>query len=139
MGITIRSKRYNADMGYAGFKRFRDMVASFVGEKFHTHYTAMDTPEVSMLCGQERKWYFEEYNKTVYALIEQKEVSLEVASFLYECDCEGHIDRKQAKQIYELIKDANDDIVFGYSGRGDCAKMTDMKNIFNDKTKVEWR
>ena len=125
-------------MGYGGFKRFRDIVSFNVGEDFHNHYISMDTPEVSMLSEEKSKEYFKVYNNKIQELIDKKKVTNEVAHFLYESDCEGKIDRKQAKQIYELIKDEDDNISLGYCGRFDCAKMSDMKNIFSDKTKVEW-
>ena len=138
MGITISSKRYRLDMGYGGFKRFRTIVSALVGEKFYTHYVSMDTPEISFLSGEKREEYFNNYNIKIQELIEKKEVTHEVAHFLYESDCEGKINRQQSKQIYELIKNEDDNICFGYIGRKDCAKMADMKNIFNDNTKIEW-
>ena len=63
---------------------------------------------------------------------------MEVANFLYQSDCGGKVDRKQAKQICGLIKECDDNIVFGYIGRSDCAKMSDLKKIFSDGTKVKW-
>lgn len=91
-----------------------------------------------VLFGKERDYYFKEYDATTNEYIRQGEVTVEVANFLYQSDCEGKVDRKQAKQIYELIKECNDNISFGYSGRADCATMADLKNIFSDGTKVEW-
>lgn len=139
MGITISSKRHSCDMGYFGFNRFRNAVAEKVSKKFSEHYTSMDKPEVMFLSGSSREEFFKKYNATTDELVEQKEVTEEVANFLYQTDCSGKIDRKQAKEIYSLIKECDDDISFGYSGRKDCAKMSDLKNIFSDGTKVEWR
>lgn len=138
MGITISSKRYSCDMGYGGFGRFRNKVSEKVSVKFHEHYTSMDTPEVMFLTGDKRAEFFKKYDATTKELIEQGEISIEVANFLYQPDCDGSIDRKQAKQIYALIKECDDNILFGYVGRNDCAKMSDLKRIFSDGTKVEW-
>lgn len=124
MGITISSKRYGCDMGYGGFSRFRDLVSEKVSEKFNTHYMKLNSLDAMFLIGDARKEYFREYDA--------------ITNFLYQSDCEGSIDRNQAKQIYELIKDCDDEIIFGYIGRKDCAKMRDMKSIFSDKTKVSW-
>lgn len=138
MGITISSKRHSCDMGYAGFGRLRNTVAEKVSTEFHKHYLSLSDPGVMVLFGKERDYYFKEYDAITNEYIRQDEVTVEVANFLYQSDCEGKVDRKQAKQIYELIKECNDNISFGYSGRADCATMADLKNIFSDGTKVEW-
>lgn len=136
MGITIRSKRHSCDMGYIGFNRFRETVAKQLNNEFSAHYVKLS--DVIMLCGKERKEYFEKYDAKTNELVNSNIVTDEVANFLYQCDCEGKIDRKQAKQVYQLIKDCDDNIILGYIGRKDCAKMSDMKKIFADGTKVEW-
>lgn len=138
MGVTIGSKRYSCDMGYGGFCRFRNAVAEKTNNEFYKHYLELSSPEAMCSFGSERKKYFEKYDIKTKEYVEQKLVTEEVSNFLYQSDCEGKIDRKQAKQIYELIKECDDNTSFGYSGRKDCANMADMKNIFSDKTKVEW-
>lgn len=138
MGVTIESKRYSCDMGYGGFGRFRDLIAKKVSDKFYNHYSKLSEPKVMFSTGNERKTFFEKYDAITYKLIEAKEVTEGVANFLYQSDCRGEIDRKQAKEIYKLIKDYDDNVIFGYIGRSDCAKMEDMKKIFSDKTKVNW-
>jgi hypothetical protein len=134
MGITIGSKKHSCDMGYGGFLRFRKLVASKVGDKFSEHYTKLDNAPVF---GNRNK-YFEEYDAETNRLVEQGDITIEVANILYQSDCGGEIDCVQATQIYELIKDCDDNIAFGYIGREDCAKMVDMKKIFGNKTKVKW-
>jgi DNA-binding MurR/RpiR family transcriptional regulator len=138
MGVTISSKRHSCDMGYHGFDRFRNAVAEKVNDKFYKHYLKLSDSETMFLMGKARKDFFEEYDTTTKEYIKQNVVTIEIANFLYQSDCNGKIDRKQAKQIYELIKECDDSISFGYSGRSDCAKMSDLKKIFSDRTKVEW-
>lgn len=138
MGITISSKRHSCDMGCGGFGRFRNTVAEKVSAEFHKHYLLLSDSTVMFLFGEERKEYFEKYDAITKEYIKQNAVTVEVANFLYQSDCDGKIDRKQAKQIYELIKECDDNISFGYSGRADCADMSDLKKIFSDGTKVEW-
>lgn len=138
MGITIRSKRHSCDMGYGGFGRFRATVAEKVNTAFHTHYLSLTDQAVSFLHGNERDAYFKKYDATTNDYIEQGVVTIEVANFLYQGDCDGKIDRQQAKQLYALIKECDDNIGFGYIGRADCATMADLKKIFSDGTKVEW-
>ncbi|KJS84971.1 MAG: hypothetical protein JM58_09380 [Peptococcaceae bacterium BICA1-8] len=138
MGVTISSKRYSCDVGYGGFNRFRNAVAEKTSDKFYKHYLRLSNSDVVFLSGEERKVFFKKYDDDTIKFVERNEVTEEVANFLFQSDCGGKIDRKQARQIYELIKECDDNIVFGYIGRKDCAKMADMKNIFSDKTKVEW-
>ncbi len=138
MGITIRSKRYSCDMGYNGFGRFRNIVAEKVGGDFCKHYLKLSSPEIMFLMGDSREDYFEKHNAITIEYVEKNAVSGEIANFLYQSDCGGKIDRRQSKQVFELIKDCDDNISFGYVGRSDCAKMSDMKKIFSDGTMVEW-
>lgn len=139
MGITISSKRHSCDMGYGGFGRFRNTVAEKVSAEFHKHYLLLSDSKVMFLFEEERKEYFEKYDAITKEFIEHNVITVEVANFLYQRDTDGKIDRKQAKQIYKLIKECDDSIIFGYSGRADCAKMSDLKMIFSDGTKVKWR
>ena len=138
MGVTISSKRYSCDMGYGGFDRARNAIAEKVSGEFYKHYLKLSDAEVMFLMGKARKDFFEKYDATTKEYINQNTVTVEVANFLYQSDCSGKIDRKQAKEIYTLIKECDDNISFGYSGRSDCAKMSDLKKIFSDGTKVEW-
>ncbi len=125
-------------MGYGGFGRFRNEVAKKVNDKFYEHYLLLSDSKVMFLSGERREEYYKLYDTTTNEYIEQGLVTVEVANFLYQSDCNGKVDRKQAKQIYELIKECDDNLSFGYSGRVDCAKMSDLKKIFSDGTKVEW-
>ena len=134
MGITISSKRCSQDLGGFGFNRFRVKVAEMAGEEIFVHYKKLN--DAPFYLGREE--FFKEYDKKTKQLVEDKKVSLEVANFLYQSDIQGKINRKQAKMIYELIKDCDDNFSYGYSGLKDCTTMKDMKALFNDKTKVEW-
>jgi hypothetical protein len=125
-------------MGYGGFGRFRNAVAEKTGDKFYEHYLLLSSADAMFFMGNERIKYFEKYDAVTRELVEQKEVTGEVANFLYQSDCGGKIDRKQAKQIYNLIKECDDNIMFGYVGRSYCAKMSDLKSIFSDGTGVKW-
>lgn len=138
MGITLRSKRQSCEMGYGGFGRFRNAVAKKLNDEFCQHYLLLSDSKIMFLSGKEREDYFKHYNSTTDQYIEQGTVTVEVANFLYQSDCDGKIDRKQARQIYELIKDCDDNLSFGYSGRENCTKMADLKKIFSDGTQVEW-
>lgn len=130
MGVTIESKNISADMGYGGFNRFRTKVAELSDIKFGRHYSELEN--TTFLFGVKREEYFKKYDAKTKDLIKDNIVTVEIANFCYQSDCEGEINQEQAKQIYEKIKDYDDNICYGYAGRPDCAMFSDLKNIFKD-------
>lgn len=139
MGITIRSKHNSADMSYFGFGRFRLKVAEMYNKEFYNHLKKLyEAPYFR----KERNEFFKWFDKERQRMIDEKIVEIEIDDFIYQTDCEGSINKKQAKMIYNLIKDCDDSLVYGYSGRTDCATMADMKRIFKDCThyckKISW-
>ena len=141
MGVTIESKNFSADMGYGGFNRFRSKVAALSHVEFGKHYE--ESNNGTLLRGIERESFYKEYNAKTKELIQANIITVEIANFCYQADCEGSIHQEQAKQIYEKIKDYDDTIRYGYAGRSDCAMFSDLKNIFKDCADngdtVEWR
>jgi len=130
MGITIESKNFSADLGYGGFNNFRKKVAILSDYEFGIHYLKLDNS--IMLWGNERDSFFKKYDAETNELVEKGIISDEIANFCYQADCDGSIEQEQAKQIYEKIKDYDNDTCYGYSGRSDCAMFSDLKNIFKD-------
>ncbi len=130
MGVTIESKNFSADMGYGGFNLFRNKVATLSSLEFGKHYSESDN--TMLLIGSERESFFKKYDAKTVELVKEEVITVEIANFCYQPDCEGSIDQEQAKQIYEKIKDYDDDICYGYAGRSDCAMFSDLKNIFKD-------
>lgn len=138
MGITIKSKRYECYVGAFGFDRFRMKVASEVSEEIYTHFNKANDPAVMLMNLEEQDKFCEEFDIKTEELIDSGRLSLEVADFLLQVDTKGSISSKQANIIYKLIKGCDDDIIYGIAGRDNCAKMSDFKKIFSDKTKVSW-
>lgn len=140
MGVTIESTNFSADMGYGGFSRFREKVATLSNLEFGKHYEELD--KAMFLQGPAKKAFFKKYDAKTKELVKNNVITEEVANFCYQSDCEGFIDQDQAKQIYENIKDYQDDNCYGYAGREDCAMFSDLKNIFKDCAEngdtVEW-
>jgi len=130
MGITIYSKNFNADIGYNGFNKFRKKVAELSNPCFGKHYEELYNP--MLIFDSQKDKYFKEYDEKTDKLIKNNIVTIEIADFCYQSDIEGKINRKQAKQIYEKIKDYDDDICYGYFGREDCTMFSDLKRIFKD-------
>ena len=140
MGVTIESKNFSADMGYGGFNNIRKKIANLSNLEFGKHYAELD--KGMFLFGNNRDIFFKEYDAETRELVNSDIISEGIANFCYQSDCEGSIDQDQAKQIYEKIKDYNDNICYGYLGRSDCAMFSDLKNIFKDCAEngdnVEW-
>lgn len=136
MGITISNKNHICDLGYDGFRKFRIVVAKNVSEKIGNHYKDLEKA-LFMLDQKSRDIFFKNYDNKTNELIKDEELTDEIANFLYKSDCEGNINKEEAKQVFELIKNEDDNTKFGYVGRPDCAKMADLKKIFSDG-EVEW-
>ena len=137
MGVSISSKDFSCDLGYGGFKVFRDKVSSMVNKEVEEHYTT-EFNKGMILYGEARTNFFKEYDKKTEELIKEKKLDLDVAIFLYKSDCDGKLTKKQSKKVYDLIKDCDDNLSYGYSGRPDCATMKDFKQIFGNGSTVKW-
>ena len=140
MGVTIESKNYSIDMGCGGFNRLRVKVAGLTGKEIGEHYEELD--KGMFLYGTQREDFFEKYNKKISELEEKFKIPHGILDFLYASDCEGKATPKKCKQIYEVIKDYDDDILYGYCGKSDCAKFKDFKEIVKDcidnKCSMKW-
>lgn len=133
MGITISCKKTgrSIDLGYGGLLRIRNRVATLVGEPFSSHYLELSGPAVPWI-GDARKAYFEKYDKITERMVQEKKVSVKVADFLYQSDCEGNIHYGACKELLKIIGDYDDNILYGYCGRPDCARFVDFKAILQD-------
>lgn len=134
MGVTIRSKNYSCDMSYGGFSRFRSIIAEDFGETLLNHYKKL------LIIGASEKdeEYLKNYDKETEKIMRENNIPIEVVDFLYQADCDGKIDEKQASIIYKIIERLDDQLAFGYIGRRDCARMKDLKLIMKDESEVKW-
>ena len=137
MGVSISSKDFSCDLGYGGFKVFRDKVSSMVSKEIEEHYTT-EFDKGMFLYGEAREKFFKEYDKKTDKLIKDNKLDLDIAIFLYKSDCDGKLTKKQSKKVYDLIKDCDDNLSYGYSDRPDCATMKDFKQIFGNGSTVKW-
>lgn len=134
MGVTMECKKTgrSIDLGYGGFNNLRNRVAKLVGEPFSSHYLRLSDSGVMFLIGEHRKKYFEEYDLKTEQMVINGSVPVKVANFLYQSDCEGKIRYGACKELLKIIGDYDDDILYGYCGRKDCAKFSDFKSILLD-------
>ena len=141
MGVTLESKNFSIDMGYIGFNRLRTKVAHLVEKELGEHYEALDR-DVPFMKEEERKQFFVGYNKKIAEIQEKFKIPDAVLEFLYAPDSDGKITYGRCKKIYEVIKDYDDNIAYGYCGRSDCAMFKDFKNIVKDcienKCSMKW-
>lgn len=132
MGVTIESKNHYIDLGYGGFMCLRTKVAELAAPDIFKHYKkSMDG--MRLYDENERKAFYESYNAKIEELDKKYNGKMsDVLDFLYESDCSAEMDVSHCRSIYEVIKDYDDDILYGYTGRKDCAKFADFKKIVKD-------
>ena len=142
MGISIWCKKTHRsiDMGYGGFNCLRNKVADLVGEPWASHYHKLDYAPLS---GDARKGFFEAFDAETQLLLDAKKVSVKIVDFCLQPDCEGAIHYGACKEILKAIGDYDDDILYGYAGRKDCAMFKDFVAILRDcaenKCDMVWR
>lgn len=85
------------------------------------------------LYGDERKAFYKSYDAKIAKLDKKYKGRMsDILDFLYESDCSAEMDADHCRSIYEVIKNYDDDILYGYAGRKDCAKFADFKKIVKD-------
>ena len=132
MGVTIESKNHSIDLGGWGFICLRTKVAELAAPDICEHYKkSMDG--MRLYDEDKRKAFYESYNAKIAELDKKYEGKMsDILDFLYESDCDAEMDADHCRSIYEVIKDYDDNILYGYAGRKDCAKFADFKKIVKD-------
>lgn len=140
MGVSIYTKNKSIDLGCGGFNNLRTTVAYIVNKELGEFYEELN--KGLSLFGDERKKFFEEYDKRLAHIDEELNIDPLILDFLYLPDCEGTLTSKHSRRLYEAIKDYDDDIFYGYVGRPDCAMFKDFKEIVKDsrdhRIKLYW-
>lgn len=141
MGLTINSKNHSIDLNYSGFYRLRKKVAELTEPDIYEHYKKLNDWRYVLISKSEG--FSEEYDKKIVELDEKYDGKYsEILDFLYTSDCDGEADSEHCKSVYEIIKDYDDDICYGYCGRSDCAMFKDFKQLIKDGADtgmgIEW-
>lgn len=132
MGVTIYSKHYSADLGYAGFFLLRSTVASLLGEDIGKHYKTLRSRKI-FLDREEEKLYWAEYDRKTEEIANRYPKNRQkVFAFLYTPDTDGSVTYGTCRQLLSLLDGYDDDVCYGYAGRPDCAKMRDFKRLLED-------
>lgn len=132
MGITIRCKKTgrSIDLGCGGFCNLRNKVADLTGEPWASHYRKLDSG--LRLYGESRKKFYEDFDAETERLLKEKKVSIKIVDFCLQSDCEGSIRYGACKELLAAIGDYDDNILYGYAGRPDCARFKDFVAILRD-------
>lgn len=141
MGVTIHSENCSIDLGYGGFNNLRTKVAELTAPDIFEHYKELE--KGMFLFGTMKTDFFKDYNMKIQRLSEKYNGEKDyILNFLYASDCDGEMDTEHCKSIYEVIKDYDDDICYGYCGRADCAMFEDFKELAKDcidtNTSMNW-
>ncbi|PWL51806.1 MAG: hypothetical protein DBY38_12740 [Clostridium cadaveris] len=132
MGVTIRSKNKSIDLGYFGFRRLRIKVAELTNFEIEEHYRYLEQGTY-IFNEKAREIFFKKYDSKIMELDKKYNYKYSsILNFLYSSDCEAVIEVDNCKDIYEIIKDYDDDVCYGYCGREDCAMFKDFKELVKD-------
>ena len=134
MGITISGPNKSIDMGGGGFANLRTTIAKLLNcDEFFALYDDL------MSCGHCRyeekgftsmSEYFDDHDKRVLEVCERNKLDEEIVNFLYMPDCGSeNVSVKTCRHLWDLIKDYDDNVVYGYAGRPDRAMFKDFKQI----------
>lgn len=135
VSITCRKTGRTIDMGSGGFLRLRRKVSELQGGPFHAVYEEVCNWHPG--CTSETA---AEFDARINARIEElladedktKRPDIKIVDFLLQTDVGGRIRYGACKNILKVIGDYDDNILYGYCGRPDCAKFADFKSILQD-------
>ena len=133
MGITISNHKHSMDMGAFGYAALRATISRLVPcQEFVDIYKELmdfnrawrDSGFITL------KEYFDDYDRRAEAICEANQLDEEIINFLYKPDtCTKSVSVKTCRHLWALIKDYDDNVLYGYVARKDCAKFKDFKEI----------
>ena len=133
MGITIKNREKSIDMGCGGFMNLRRNIAKLLSNEFGVLYENWCRPCSPITDEEGNKILKKFYQDGI--LTDNDDVIIE---FLFASDIDGKITAEGCKRLYELIKDYDDNILYGYVMRPDCAKFSDFKEIIRKSAENNW-
>lgn len=131
MGVTIDSKNCSIDLGYVGFRNLRTKIAELTAPDIYEHYRKLE--QGMFLVGEMKDKFFKDYNAEIQKISKKYSGNKDyILDFLYASDYDGEMDADHCKSIYEIIKNYDDNICYGYYGRSDCTMFKDFKELVKD-------
>lgn len=125
MGITLRNKHMSFDLGSGGFYNLRKNIAGLLSKEFQELYINWTSGKMTN----------DEGNKQLLSLYNRKILKDEddvILNFLFASDVDGKLAVKDSRSLYNLVKDYDDNILYGYAGRPDCFRFKDFKILLKD-------
>lgn len=142
MGITLKCKKTGTsyDLGYLGFLCLREKVAELCSSEFGEHYkTLFFAPSV----GEARTKFYRDFDKKTAEMLKNRIVNAKVVDFCLQSDCEGKIRYGACKEIYNHIKNYDNNFRYGYAAYSDAMTFSDFKNLilecYENKSDLIWR
>lgn len=116
MGISIQCKKthHSFSLSCGGFLRLRRRVAILAGEPFASHYKSLLEHQQNF-CGVDP--FYEEFDRKTDTMILKKQVSVKIADFCLQPDCNGYIHFGACKKLLEIIGDYSNNNNYGYAHR----------------------
>lgn len=141
MGVTISANSGKAtarsiDLGYGGFSNLRHRVAELCGDPWASHYSKLKSRPI-FFDSEAEKTFFDEFDAETLRLVDGGKVNVKIVDFCLQSDAEGRIRYGACKQILKVIGDYDDNILYGYAGRPDCARWKDFKAILEDCARLK--
>ena len=136
MGVIIKSKNHCIDI--RSINNLRLKISELMGREIFEHYKNLENGW--LISGKEKEKFFEEYNKRTFDIREKYNVPDGIIQFLYAD--RGSISPEDCAQIWEVIKDYDDKILYGYPRLPFCARFKDIKEVIRDcienHCKLKW-
>lgn len=122
MGICLKNKEYNMDMGYIAFGMLRQTIANLYDTQLGNLYKklyesySVNSREVAI------------NNINIY--LESTDLDNDIIDFLFMSDCHGKISYKVCKKLYQIIKYYDNNIKYGYDWANNSFSY--FKKMLND-------
>lgn len=141
MGVTIKSKNHKIVLSYSGFYQIRVKVAELTEPDIYEHYKKLNDWRYVLVSKGEN--FSAEYDKKIVELDEKYDGKYtQILEFLYTSDSHGEADAEHCKSVYEIIKEYDDDIIYGYRSGIEAVLFKNFKQLIKDGadtgTGIEW-
>jgi hypothetical protein len=140
MGITIGNKNRSIDLGMGGYNNLRNRIAKLLDEDLYNVYSELTQfYKYRELGFKSEQDFFDAHDAAALKICEEKKLDSYVVNFLYLPDySEESVSHQTCRHLWRVIKDYDDNILYGYIGRPDCAMFKDFKRIVEECAKNRW-
>ena len=109
MGITMKSPNHKISLGYGGFMRLRLKVAELTNNDIFEHYRYLCNYSYKMTMTE-----FADYDERTEELEDKYNGKMDaVFDFLYASDTDAILSPEICSMVYGIVKDYDDNIVYG--------------------------